>query len=133
MDADEYAALGGRLDLRQVCGWYERMESIEIDEDFLCFTDLYAPASRLVEEDARRAGFVTHLRPYGPLPCDRVEIAAYTHSLKSRRHIPLWHQDGVDDDFGSTRVKAALARACRDCGPDWDDWHVYQRHRRWFG
>lgn len=48
MDADEYAALGGRLDLRQVCGWYERMESIEIDEDFLCFTDLYAPASRLV-------------------------------------------------------------------------------------
>lgn len=64
---------------------------------------------RLVEEDARRAGFVAHLRPYGPLPCDRVEIAAYTHSLKSRRHIPLWHQDGVDDDFGSTRVKAALA------------------------
>ena len=30
-------------------------------------------------------------------------------------------------------VKAALARACRDCGPDWDDWRVYQRHRRWFG
>lgn len=25
---------------------------------------------RLVKEDARRAGFVTHLRPYGPLPCD---------------------------------------------------------------
>lgn len=48
MDADEYTALGGRLDLKQVCGWYERMESIEIDEDFLCFTDLYAPASRLV-------------------------------------------------------------------------------------
>ena len=48
MNADEYAALGGRLDLKQVCGWYERMESIEIDEDFLCFTDLYAPASRLV-------------------------------------------------------------------------------------
>lgn len=51
MDADEYTALGGRLDLRQVCGWYERMESIEIDEDFLCFTDLYAPASRLVPSD----------------------------------------------------------------------------------
>lgn len=52
---------------------------------------------RLVKEDARRAGFVTHLRPYGQLPYDR--------------------------------VKAALARACRD----WDDWRVYQRHRRWFG
>ena len=82
---------------------------------------------RLVKEDARRAGFVAHLRPYGPLPCDRVEIAAYAHSLKSRRHIPLWHQDGVSDDYGSTRVKAALTRACRDCGPDWDDWRVYQR------
>lgn len=87
---------------------------------------------RLVEEDARRAGFVTYLRPYGPLPCNRVEIAAYAHSLKSRRHIPLWRQSGVNDDYGSTRVKAALARACRDCGPDWDDWRVYQRHRRWF-
>lgn len=86
---------------------------------------------RLVKEDARRAGFVTHLR--WPYPCDRVEIAAYAHSLKSRRHIPLWHQDGTDNDCGSTRVKAALARACRDCGPDWDDWRVYQRHRRWFG
>lgn len=88
---------------------------------------------RLVKEDARRAGFVTHLRPYGPLPCDRVEVAAYAHSLKSRRHIPLWHRDGVNDDYGSTRVKTALARACRDCGSDWDDWRVYQRHRRWFG
>lgn len=25
---------------------------------------------RLVKEDVRRAGFVTHLRPYGPFPCD---------------------------------------------------------------
>jgi len=60
-------------------------------------------------------------------------MAAYAHSLKSRRHIPLRHRDGVNDDYGSTCVKAALARACRDCGPDWDDWRVYQRHRRWFG
>ena len=88
---------------------------------------------RLVKEDAGCAGFVTHLRPYGPLPCDRVEVAAYAHSIKSRRHIPLWHRDGVSDNYGSTRVKTALARACRDCGPDWDDWRVYQRHRRWFG
>lgn len=36
---------------------------------------------RLVKEGARRAGFVTHLR--WPYPCDRVEIAAYAHSLKS--------------------------------------------------
>lgn len=83
---------------------------------------------RLVEENARRTGFVTYLQPYGPLLYNRVEIAAYAHSLKSRRHIPLQRRGGVNDDYGSTRVKAALVRACRDCGPDWDDWHVYQRH-----
>lgn len=86
---------------------------------------------RLAEEDARRAGFVTHLR--WPHPCDRVELAAYAHSLKSRRHIPLRRRGGMNDDYGSTRVKAALSLARRDCGPDWDDWRVYQRRRRWFG
>lgn len=37
---------------------------------------------RLVKEDARCAGFVTHLRPYGPLLCNRVEVTAYAHSIK---------------------------------------------------
>lgn len=46
-----------------------------------------------------------------------VEVAAYAHSIKSRRHIPLRHRDDVNDDYGPTRVKAALARAGRDYGP----------------
>lgn len=51
MDADEYAALGGRLDMAQVDGWYERFEDIEIDPSFLCLTDLYAAAAPLVPAD----------------------------------------------------------------------------------
>ena len=31
MDADEYTALGGRLDMAQIDGWYGRFEDIEID------------------------------------------------------------------------------------------------------
>lgn len=34
MDADEYTALGGRLDMAQIDGWYERFEDIEIDPTF---------------------------------------------------------------------------------------------------
>lgn len=51
MDADEYAALGGRLDMAQVDGWYEHFEDIEVDPTFLCLTDLYAAAASLVPAD----------------------------------------------------------------------------------
>lgn len=51
MGVDEYAALGGRLDMAQVDGWYERFEDIEIDPSFLCLTDLYAAAAPLVPAD----------------------------------------------------------------------------------
>lgn len=51
MDADEYTALGGRLDMAQIDGWYERFEDIEIDPTFLCLTDLYAAAAPLVPAD----------------------------------------------------------------------------------
>lgn len=51
MDADEYTALGGRLDMAQIDGWYGRFEDIEIDPTFLCLTDLYAAAAPLVPAD----------------------------------------------------------------------------------
>lgn len=51
MDADEYTALGGRLDMAQIDGWYGRFEDIEIDPTFLCLTDLYAAAAPLVLAD----------------------------------------------------------------------------------
>lgn len=51
MDADEYMALGGRLDMAQIDGWYGRFEDIEIDLTFLCLTDLYAAAAPLVPAD----------------------------------------------------------------------------------
>lgn len=51
MDANEYTALGGRLDMAQIDGWYGRFEDIEIDPTFLCLTDLYAAAAPLVPAD----------------------------------------------------------------------------------
>ena len=51
MDADEYTALGGRLDMAQIDGWYGRFEDIEFDPTFLCLTGLYAAAAPLVPAD----------------------------------------------------------------------------------
>lgn len=51
MDETEYAALGGRLDMARMDGWYERGEVVEIDPSFLRLKPPYAPlapAGRIV-------------------------------------------------------------------------------------
>ena len=48
MDADEYTALGGRLDMAQIDGWYGRFEDIEIDPTFLSLIHISEPTRPLV-------------------------------------------------------------------------------------
>lgn len=89
MDADEYTALGGRLDMAQIDGWYGRFEDIEIDPTFLCLTDLYAAADNayMLGDERERGmydGYGAVMRRCLELPEANVEdwIYGFTHAIR---------------------------------------------------